>query len=205
MGDRADFMRSVLRGFAEGAGKRLGIPLRSLQRLMREAMAQASSVSEAQISKVLARVPDVREASAVCRDECIWIDATLTDGQRIQVAVKPTGARFAPRGAKEVIFHLEPAELAGRACVRDLVAAISALIAHALWGPFFGRLLNPSYDAIAERDGAEVRVDLRTVPAVRAAHQKGLSQMFDLLELSGVYVTDGALRLSIKLPLLFAP
>src|ERR1700754_3023456 len=108
MGDRSDLMRSLLRGFAEGASRRLGVPLRSLQRLMREAMAQASSVSEAQISKALARVPDVREASAVCRDERIWIDATLSDGERVQVSVLPLSARFAPRGAKEVIFRLEP-------------------------------------------------------------------------------------------------
>jgi hypothetical protein len=89
--------------------------------------------------------------------------------------------------------------------VRDLVAAIAALVAHALWAPFFGRLLNPSYDAIAEREGPEVRVDLRTVPAVRTATQKGMGQVLDFLELSQLYVIDGALRLNIKLPSLFAP
>jgi hypothetical protein len=89
--------------------------------------------------------------------------------------------------------------------VRDLIAAIGALIAHALWAPFLGRLLNPSYDAIAEREGAEVRVDLRSVPAVRMAQQKGLGQLFDFLELSNVHVTDGALRLTVKLPPIFAP
>jgi hypothetical protein len=205
MGDRSDFMRSVFRGLAEGASKRLGFPLSNLQRLMKKALADASSVSDSQISKALARVPDVREASAVCRDERIWIEATLTDGQRIQLSVIPLGARFAPRGAKEVLFHLEPQELAGRAAVRDLIAAIGALIAHALWAPFLGRLLNPSYDAIAEREGAEVRVDLRSVPAVRAAQQKGLGQLFDFLELSNLHVTDGALRLTVKLPPIFAP
>ena len=94
--------------------------------------------------------------------------------------------------------------MAGRARARDLVGAIAALIAHALWAPFFGRLLNPSYDAIAERDGSEVRVDLRSVPAVRAAHKKGMAQLFDMLELSGIGVVDGALRLKIKLPPLLA-
>jgi hypothetical protein len=205
MGDRSDFMRSLVRGFAEGASRRLGFPLANLQRLMKDALAQASSVSDRQIAKALARVQDVREASAVCRDERIWIEATLNDGQRVSLSVFPKGARFAPRGPKELLFHVEPEELAGRAAVRDLVGAIAALVAHALWAPFFGRLLNPSYDAIAEREGPEVRVDLRTVPAVRAAQQKGLGQVFDILELGSLHVADGALRLTIKLPALFAP
>lgn len=204
MGDRSDFLRSLVRGFAEGASKRIGMPLASLQKAIREAVLQASSVSDRQITKALTRVASVREASAVCRDERIWIEATFDDGESVQLSVAPLGARFAPRGAKEVLFHVEPEGMAGRARARDLVGAIAALIAHALWAPFFGRLLNPSFDAIAERDGSEVRVDLRSVPAVRAAHKKGLSQLFDMLELGGVGVVDGALRLQIKLPPMLA-
>ena len=204
MGDRSDFLRSLVRGFAEGASKRIGMPLASLQKAIREAVLQASSVSDRQITKALTRVASVREASAVCRDERIWIEATFDDGESVQLSVAPLGARFAPRGAKEVLFHVEPEGMAGRARARDLVGAIAALIAHALWAPFFGRLLNPSFDAIAERDGSEVRVDLRSVPAVRAAHKKGLSQLFDMLVLGGVGVVDGALRLQIKLPPMLA-
>jgi len=187
------------------ASRRIGLPLASLQRMLKEALQNASSVSERQIAKALTRVPNVREASAVCRDERIWIEATFEEGEPVHVSVAPLGARFAPRGAKELIFDVQPEELAARAAVRDLVAAIAALIAHALWAPFFGRLLNPSFDAIAERDGAEVRVDLRTVPAVRAAQQRGLGQLFDMLELSGLHVEDGVLRLSVKLPPMMIP
>jgi hypothetical protein len=200
MGDKSDFLRSVIRGLAEGAGRRLGIPFANLTRMLREAIAQASSVSDRQIAKALTRVPDVREASAVCRDERIWIDATFDNGENIKVSVMPLAPRFAPRGAKELSFHLEPEQMAARANVRDLVGAIAALVAHSLWAPFFGRLLNPSFDAIAERDGAQVRVDLRSVPAVRAAQQKGLAQLFDMLELSSLTVNEGALRLHVKLP-----
>ena len=205
MSDRSDFLRSLVRGFAEGAGKRLGIPFTGLQKLIREALAQASSVSDRQIAKALTRVSGVREASAVCRDERIWIEATFDQGQTVSLSVTPLSARFAPRGAKEVSFRVEPPELAARAEVRELVGAIAALIAHTLWAPFFGRILNPIYDAIAERDGADVRVDLRSVPAVRAAAQRGLTQLFDVLELSGLGVTDGVLRLHIKLPTLLMP
>jgi len=200
MGDRSDFVRSLVRGFAEGAGRRLGIPLANLSKLLREAMAQAASVTDRQISKALTRIPEVREASAVCRDERIWIEATFEDGENVRMSVFPLPPRFAARGAKELSFQIEPEGLAGRAHVRELVGAIAALVAHALWAPFFGRLLNPSYDAIAERDGEEVRVDLRTVPAVKAAQQKGLGQLFDMLELSSLSVKEGALRLHVKLP-----
>lgn len=200
MGDKSDFVRSLVRGFAEGASKRLGVPLSNLSRLLREALAQASSVSDRQIAKALTRVPQVREASAVCRDERIWIDATFEDGENVRVSITPLPPRFAARGAKELSFHIDPEALAGRAQVRDLVGAIAALVAHSLWAPFFGRLLNPSFDAIAERDGAQIRVDLRSVPAVRAAHQKGLGQLFDMLELSSLTVNEGSLRLHVKLP-----
>jgi hypothetical protein len=43
------------------------------------------------------------------------------------------------------------------------------------------------------------------VPAVRAAAQRGLTQLFDIMELSGLGVTDGVLRLHIKLPSLMMP
>lgn len=205
MGDRSDLFRSLVRGFAEGAGRKLGVPFTGLQKWLREALAQASSVSDRQIAKALARVADVKEASAVCRDDRIWIEATFQEGDAVSLSVQPLGARFAPRGAKEVTFRIEPEELAGRAEVRDLVGAIAALVAHTLWAPFLGHLLNPVYDAIAERDGANVRVDLRSVPAVRAAAQRGLMQLFDLFELSGFGVSNGALRLHIRLPGLLAP
>ena len=205
MSNRGDVIRSLVRAFASGAGKRLGVPWSGLSRYFRELLAEASSVSDRQIATALTRVANVREASAVCRDDRIWIEATFAEGDAVSLSLQPLFARFAPRGAKEVTFRVEPSELAGRADVRDLVGAIAALVAHTLWAPFVGRVLNPRYDAIAEREGSDVRVDLRSVPAVRAAAQRGLAQLLDVLELSGLGVSDGALRLHIRLPGLLAP
>jgi len=205
MSDRSDYMKSLVRGLAEGAGKRLGLPLENLRKALRSAIAQASSVSDHQIAKALTRVQGVSEASAVCREERIWIDATSIDGLNVRFSMEAAGARFAPRGAKEVIFRIEPAEAAGRAFTRDLVGAVAALVAHTLWGPFLGRSGSPDYDAIAEREGNEVRVDLRSVPAVRSAHQRGLGQLFDALELGSIEVHDGYLKLHLKLPPLLSP
>ena len=54
------------------------------------------------------------------------------------------------------------------------------------------------------------RADARAVErqarrAVRTAQQRGLAQMFDILELSGLTVQDGGLKLQLKLPPIFAP
>ncbi len=205
MGDRSDILKSLFRSFAEGTGKRLGLPFANLAKMLRKAIEQASSVSEPQISKALTRVEGIAQASCVCRDGRIWIEATSMEGVPLSFSVKPLGARFAPRGAKELLFLVEPEEVVGKVLVRDLVGAIAALVAHTLWGPFLGRIHDPIYDAIAERDGSEVRVDLRSVPAVRGAHQRGLAQLFDVLELASMQVGDGVLHLELKLPPLFAP
>jgi len=205
MSDRSDFVKSLVRGFAEGASKRLGLPLENLRKAVRGAIAQASSVSDHQIAKALTRVQGVSEASAVCREERIWVEATSTEGLIVRFSMQPMGARFAPRGAKEIIFRVEPEDVAGKAFARDLIGAVAALVAHTLWGPFLGRSSSPDYDAIAERDGAEVRVDLRSVPAVRGAHQRGLGQLFDALELGSIEVREGSLKLHLKLPPLLMP
>ena len=205
MGNRADVLRSLVRGFAEGVGSRIGEPLAGISRAFRTLLADISSISDRQIATALTRVANVREASAVCRDDRIWIEATFSEGDSVSLSLEPLYARFAPRGAKEVTFRVTPNELAGRAEVRDSVGAIAALVAHTLWAPFVGRAAQPVYDAIAEREGPSVRVDLRTVPAVRAATQRGLSQLFEVLELSSLNVTEGALRLHIRLPSLMPP
>ncbi len=200
MSDRSDYMKSLVRGFAEGAGKRLGMPFASLRKLLQAAISQASSITDHQIATALTRVHGVGEASAVCREERIWVEATSSEGLIVRFSMEPAGARFAPRGAKELIFRVEPEEIAAKAFTRDLVGAIAALVAHTLWGPFLGRSLSPQYDAIAEREGNEVRVDLRSVPAVRSAQKRGLGQLFDALELGSIEVRDGSLKLHLKLP-----
>ncbi len=204
MSDRSDYMKSLVRGFAESASKRLGTPLAGLRKLLQAAMAQASSISDHQIVTALTRVQGVSEASAVCREDRIWVEATSSEGLVVRFSMEPTGARFAPRGAKELIFHVEPEEVATKAFARDLVAAVAALVAHTLWGPFLGRSSAPEYDAIAEREGKEVRVDLRSVPAVRSAQKRGLGQLFDALELGRIEVREGSLKLHLKLPPLLA-
>ncbi len=56
--------------------------------------------------------------------------------------------------------------------------------------------------ASGDRDGADlVRVDLRTVPAVRRAQGKGPSAMIlELLELRAIECEDGEIALVVKLP-----
>ena len=205
MGDRSDFFRSLVRGFAEGAGKRLGLPLG----WPAEVGARGSPTGVVRLGPSDHQGAHARGLRARgqrrCRDERIWIEATFDDGESVQISVAPLGARFAPRGAKEVLFHIEPEGMAGRARARDLVGRHCGPDCSRTLGTFLRyacstRASMPSPSATA----SEVRVDLRSVPAVRAAHKKGLSQLFDMLELGSVGVVDGALRLQIKLPPLLA-
>ena len=118
-------------------------------------------------------------------------------------ALTPRGARFAPRGAKEVLFQVTPAAHVTQAKVRTAVGSLAGAVAHALWAVVLGA---PDAEhlvgAIVDRDGNEqVRVDLRSVPAVRALQGRGPAALvIDMLELERLEVEDGQLVLKLKLP-----
>lgn len=197
----------MVRGFAEGASRRVESlrPLRSLAKLVDDFQRAASSIPDSAISKGLARTEGIREVGAVCRDGRIWIDAVSESGESFKLSIAPLPPRFAPRGAKELAFEVQPPEASERALARELVGVVAAMVAHTLWAPLLGRTDSSALSAIAERDDAAVRVDLRSVPAVKQAQARGLGAMFDVLELRYLRVDDGRLSMSLKLPGLFAP
>ena len=204
MGDRSDILRSFVRQAADRASKRLG-PLGSLGKRIRDLAKTAGIVPDSALTKAIGRAPNVTQASVVARDGRLWVEACFGTEQWTRVSFEPREPRFAPRGPKELTFAVDPPELANKAAVRDLVAALAALVAHTLWAPLLGSMEEPVFDAIAERDGSNVRVDLRTVPAVRNAMQSGVGPLFEALELGKVHVVDGGLRLGMKLPPLLGP
>ncbi len=173
MGDRADFLRSLVRGFAEGAGKRLGLPLATLQKAIREAVLQASSVSDRQITEgAHAGFVRARGERGVSRRPCL--DRSHLRRRRGRPAQRGAGRRSLRATRRQgSAFRVEPEGMAGRARARDLVGCHRGLDRPRLAGHRFSvASCNPSFDAIAGRDGAEVRVDLRSVPAVRAARRR---------------------------------
>ena len=122
----------------------------------------------------------------------------MTSGREVQFSLAPRSVRFAPRGAKEISFDVEPPD----AHDTSIVSALAGCIAKATW-PMIAPPGSPDVGgAIVERESpGRVRVDLRSVPAVRRfASTQAATMIFDVLELESLRVEAGALSLKLKLP-----
>ena len=116
----------------------------------------------------------------------------------------PLVAAFAPSGAKDVSFRVEPAQAAEERALSDVVGAIAWQMAYAIWGPFMTTDTERTPWAFVERDGDVLRVDLRTVPAVRAALRRPpLALVIEALCVETMAAEPGALRLKLALPPVF--
>jgi hypothetical protein len=203
MASRFDVFRSWVRTAAEAGKERIG-EMRSVsnvKRAIEELRERRASISEAALSSAIAHCPGASASSVSLQDGRIVCDITFDDGRSLVFAVIPEKARFAPRGAKEVIFTVEPPEMVNEARTRDAVGCIAALIARGLWGPMLGPR-DGDEQALVEREGARLRADLRTVPAVRAALEGSPAAMaLEVLGIESFAVEERTLRLKIALPL----
>jgi hypothetical protein len=202
MGERLDLLKSFVRTAAKASTDRIARlgPLAGARSAIEELKQRRASVSEGALSSAVAHAPGVRASTVSIRDGQIRVELTLEDGASKVFAVVPEGVRFAPRGAKEVLFSVEPPALVSDARVRDAVGCVAAAIARALWGP----VLPPRQgdeQALVEREGARLRTDLRTVPAVRAALEgSALALALDVLTIESFLVEERTLRVKIGLP-----
>ncbi|MEM1418929.1 MAG: hypothetical protein AAGH15_28810, partial [Myxococcota bacterium] len=202
---RSDVFRSFVRAGADGMRQRLrgAAPVAVARRVLRELQQQRALLDERQLTAAVARTPELSSASVTARHGGLQVDASFEGGETIAFRLEPFGTRFAARGAKEVTFRVEPAALVSNAKVRAIVGSLAGSVAFALWGVVLGRPNERELlGAIVERDGnAMLRVDLRTVPAVRALERKGPAAMvLDVMELERVSVEEGSLVLKLKLP-----
>ena len=121
--------------------------------------------------------------------------------QFLQVCLLPLGIAFAPGGAKDVSFRVQPAEAAAERAVCDVVGAIASELARAVWGPFLFQNRPDADWAFVERDGDILRVDLRTVPAVRAAMARApMAMIMEALTVKEIAAEPGRLRMTLALP-----
>lgn len=202
---RLDLLRSLLRAGADRARDRIGdvAPLAGVQRVVSELRRQRLVIPERALTNFVAHAPDVRAATVTARHGAILVDVAFRDGETVACRFVPESARFAPRGAKELVFRVEPVEALRSARTREVAAVIAGAIAHTLWGIALGaRASDDLSGAIVDRDGEDyVRVDLRTVPAVRKAQSKGPAAMIlEMLELRAIECEDGEVALVVKLP-----
>lgn len=209
MASPRDLVRSFVRAATEGVVKnasRIG-GLDRIRSGIDDLTKQRISLRASTLTSVVAHLPGVSSASVTVSDGAIHIDVAFDDdGAFLQARLVPTRIRFAPRGAKEIGFRIEPRERAFSPRITDVVSAIGGAIAGALWPVGLGGPARDLGGAIVDRDGPDgFTVDLRTAPAIRALESRGgAGLVLEIIELGELTAVDGALVLQLKLPQLGA-
>jgi hypothetical protein len=198
MTDRFDIVRSWIRTAADRAVDRVtGTKVAAVTKQLLERLTQQRwRLSDETLTAAAAHADGVDSAMVACHSGRMFVDASMTNGREVQFSLAPSAVRFAPRGAKEISFDVEPPD----AHDTSIVGALAGCIAKATWP-----MIADSGDvggAIVEREtSSRVRVDLRSVPAVRQfASSQTAAMIFDVLELESIRVEPGALALKLKLP-----
>jgi hypothetical protein len=197
-----DVLRSLLRSTARSATAGLrGLPVTAaLQRLISEAGFSRVVISDAELTRAVARVAHATAATVSSGHGRVRIDASFDDGKQLAIALRPAGLAFAPGGAKELSFELEPASAALDPRSHEVLAAIAGQIARGLWRPALTRAPRSEHGAAVSREGAELVVDLRSVPEVRwALGQRLPAAIIEALKPGALQVRTGRLVLAISL------
>jgi hypothetical protein len=200
---RFDVMKSLLRSAARAATdqlRRLDLP-EPMRRALADLLSRSLTLRDGQLTAAMGRLPALSAVGICVKPGSIQIDASLNDGSPLQVCLVPQGITFAPGGAKDVSFRVQPPEAAAERAVCDVVGAIASEVARAVWGPLL-LASGPDADwAFVERDGDVLRVDLRTVPAVRKALARApMAAVMEALTVSAMVAEPSQLRLTLALP-----
>jgi len=201
---RLDILKSLVRSAAKASGERLSklSTVTNARQAIEELRARRSTLNEADVGRAITSgTTGVRAATVSLRNGRAAVDLGYEDGRNLTFAIIPEQTRFAPRGAKEVIFSVEPPEVVEDARAREVVGALAAAIARALWGPVLGER-TVHEQALVDREGARLRADLRTVPAVRAALEGSpLAMALEVISIESFAIEDRVLRVVIALPI----
>ena len=200
---RIDVMKILLRSAARAVSeraRRLDLPA-TVRQALQDALARRVLLRDAQLTQAAGCAPRIAAITVCSKPEGLQIDASLVDGGELRAILVPLGAAFAPGGAKDISFRVLPAEAAEQRALMDVVCAITSLLARAVWGPFMPPDCGTSPWAAVECDGDVMRVDLRTVPAVRAAMGRSpMNMVVDMLSIGEIRAEPGALHLTLALP-----
>jgi hypothetical protein len=200
MTDRFDIVRSLVRAAADRTIERVkGTRIASATMQILERLTQQRwRLSDEALTAAAAHAEGVDSAMVACHSGRLFVDASMTNGREVQFSLAPASVRFAPRGAKEISFDVEPPD----AHDTSIVGALAGCIAKATWPMIAPPDSIDVGGAIVERESpGRLRVDLRSVPAVRRfASTQAAMMIFDVLELESLRVEPGALAIKLKLP-----
>jgi hypothetical protein len=200
MSDRFDIVRSLVRAAADRALDRVkGTRVAEATAQIFERLTQQRwRLSDETLTAAAAHAEGVDSAMVACHSGRMFVDASMTNGREVQFSLAPRSVRFAPRGAKEIAFDVEPPD----AHDTSIVGALAGCIAKATWPMIVPPDSLDVGGAIVEHESpGRLRVDLRSVPAVRRfSSTQAATMIFDVLELESLRVETGALAIKLKLP-----
>ena len=131
MTDRFDIVRSLVRAAADRAIDRVkGTRVASATLQLFERLTQQRwRLSDETLTAAAAHAEGVDSAMVACHSGRMFVDASMTNGSEVQFSLAPRTVRFAPRGAKEISFDVEPPD----AHDTSIVGALAGCIAKATW------------------------------------------------------------------------
>lgn len=204
MGERFDRFRSIVKGAADSAtdAAKNVRGLAGVREALRELRDRRARIPERQLARAVLRAGTVSAASVRTRGGRIEITAELESGRAVRVALIPDRAQFAPHGAKEIFFRVEPPEAAADAKVRDIAGLFASQIARALWSPVLGAAEGIDDGGLVDREAdGQLRIDLRTCPVVRAAQSKQAAALvMDVITIERFDVDEQGLSIKLALP-----
>ena len=201
---RSDVLKSLLRSTANSAVTSLvHSPLTGrIQRLIAAASFGRATVSDAQLTRTVARVPHVAAATVTTTADCLRVDAGFEDGSQLSMAIYPAGLSFAPGGAKELAFAVQPREVAHLSQCRDVIAAVAGELARSLWKPALVGAPRSDQLAFVTFDADRLVVDLRSVPDVRwALAQSTRAALIEAFTARSFEINNKRLELVLRNPL----
>lgn len=202
MSSRADVLKSLLRSTARSAvGRVMQLKVAAnVQRVLSEASLSRTAIGDAQLTAAVARVPEVAAATVSVGSDRMRVDVSFEDGKQLLMALRPDGVAFAPGGAKELAFRVEPDHAAEQPGSRDVLSAIAGEIARTLWRPALSRAPRSDHGAFVSYDGGRLIVDLRSVPEVRwALRQRLPALMIEAIRARGIELGEGRLILTLAI------
>jgi hypothetical protein len=202
--ERGDRLRSLVRhaaGRVRDAALGLG-PVANARRALRSVAARRMLVRGETVASAVLAGTGARDGTIVLRDGAIALDLAFDDGRSVGATLYPEVVRFAPRGAKEIGFRVEPPEVARDGRIADAVLAIADLVARSLYRVALGAGGDGTRGGAVDREADVIRVDLRTLPSVRALFRSGArGALAEAMGLVAIHVEPGALGLEVGLPI----
>ncbi|MBW2720291.1 MAG: hypothetical protein JRD94_17605, partial [Deltaproteobacteria bacterium] len=110
MTDRFDIMRSWVRLAADQAVHRITRTKVAVvtKQLLERLTQQRWRLSDELLTSAAAHADGVDSAMVACHSGRMFVDASMSNGKEVQFSLAPRSVRFAPRGAKEISFDVEP-------------------------------------------------------------------------------------------------